>query len=146
VNNIYDWIPIINEIPSQIRAGSSSRLVGTNTCSDLLTEFNVQILYTAYGISTNPQLGIVGLRFSYVSGSFSWRCEENNDCIDPNVFTGAASDNNNIGLKPKPYNLRSSVTFKRVSSGGPSPYTPPPPRIYAVLPDDIWYPFNIPSV
>ena len=112
----------------------------------MLTDFGVEFLYTAYGASNNPQYAIVGARFNYTgTGSFQWRCKGKNACVDPAVYTGGDVSIANIGTVAQPFLLRSSVTFVKVSTVGTSLYTPPPPRIWATLPDDIWYPFYIPD-
>ena len=115
-------------------------------CANLLTNFGVEFLYTAYGSNINPQYAIVGARYNYTgAGTFQWRCRTKNDCIDPNIYTGGAISLSNIGTTPQPFQLRSSVSFVKVNTVGTSLYTPPPPQIWATLPDDVWYPFYIPD-
>ena len=146
VNNEFDWIPINNNIPSVVQAGATFAQTSTRTCSNLLTEFKVEFLYSAYGIASNPQLAIVGARYSYTVGSFSWSCDSNTDCVDPSVYTTGTENINNVGSATRPFQIKSSVTFVRVSTVGTSIYNPSPPSVFAALPDDIWYPFNIPSL
>jgi hypothetical protein len=143
-SNIYDWIKIID--PGAGLANGQGQLTDpTDACSNLLTSFDVQFLYTSYGISSNPQMAIVGARYSYTSGSFSWRCLNQDDCVDPNLYKGQMENPANIGQTSRPYSIRSSVSFVKVATIGTNLYTPPLPRIYPVLPNDVWYPFNIPT-
>ena len=144
VNNEFDWIPIINDIPAAIQAGSSSAQTASRTCSNLLTEFKVEFLYSAYGIASNPQLAVVGARYSYTTGSFSWICNSNSDCIDPQVYTTGTENVNNIGITVKPFQIKSSVSFVRIGSSS-TPYSSDSPSLISAMPDGIWYPFNIPS-
>jgi hypothetical protein len=134
VHNTFDWIPIIQVPPTVPQV--AEREVGK--CTQLLTAFNVQFLFAPFGISSNPQLAIVGARFNYTMGEFQWRCTSRADCVDP-------VDPNSPATTPRPFQIKSTVSFVRVPNSQPDPYTPVPPRIYAELPSDVWYPFNIPT-
>nr|KAJ3420380.1 Tectonic-1 [Polyrhizophydium stewartii] len=139
VSNVYDWIKIINNPPAAI-TGSQTITDAADTCSSLLTDFDVQVLYTYYGSSLGPQAAIVGVRFNYVKGQFQWRCLSPADCVNPSTY-GLASAT--PGSTPQRFRIRSSVSFVRVSTVGTSLYSPPAPRLVAQLPDDIWYPFTL---
>ncbi|KAJ3260839.1 Tectonic-1 [Boothiomyces macroporosus] len=143
--NVYDWIKIINNPPSALTGTTSSPGTGVGICSNLLTSFNVEFLYSSYGSTSDPQQAIVGARYSYTSGTFEWTCESVQDCVDPNIYVSGSESQSNIGTVKKPFQLSSTVSFVQVSTLTLQLYVPPPPKIYAELPDDIWYPFSIPT-
>eukprot|EP00842_Homolaphlyctis_polyrhiza_P002965 jgi/Hompol1/366/HPOL_005296-RA len=139
IENIYDWVAIINNPPTSL-TGTQTVTDIAGTCSSLLTQFSIQILYTLAGSQTNPQRAIVGVKYAYTSGSFTWRCLSQADCVDPTVY-GAASSSS---AATQPFRIRSTVSFLRVAGIGTTVYSPPAPQLVAKLPDDIWYPFSIP--
>ncbi|KAJ3270114.1 Tectonic-3 [Terramyces sp. JEL0728] len=143
--NVFDWIKIINNPPSAITGAVSSPGTSFGICSNLLTSFNVEFLYSSYGSTTHPQHAIVGARYSYTPGTFGWTCDSVRDCVDPNIYSAGTETITNIGTASKPFQLSSTVSFVQVSTLTSSLYIPPPPKIYAELPDDIWYPFSIPT-
>ncbi|KAI8899878.1 hypothetical protein BC833DRAFT_331467 [Globomyces pollinis-pini] len=146
VNNPFDWI-LVQSSPMEEITGSISLPQDTfGKCTNLLTSFDIQFLYTFYGSETNPQRAIVGARFSYTSGSFQWECKTRSNCVDPSTYSSPGSEAaSNIGTVPQPFPIRSSVSFVRVSTTGSKLFTPPPPKVFGEIPDDIWYPFKIPS-
>ncbi|KAH6598401.1 hypothetical protein BASA61_002871 [Batrachochytrium salamandrivorans] len=141
VNNIYDWIPVINNLPA-VLTGSVPVADTTGTCSSLLTDFGIQVLYTHYGATDHPQRAIVGVRYTYTAGKFQWRCLTPQDCVDPTVY-GAPAVAGGVSNSLQAFRIRSSVSFVRVSGVGTALFSPPAPRIAAQLPSDIWYPFNL---
>ncbi|KAK5664635.1 hypothetical protein QVD99_008186 [Batrachochytrium dendrobatidis] len=139
VENIFDWVPIINTVPTAL-TGTQSITDTVGTCSSILTGFDIQVLYTHLGVLTNPQRAIVGVRYSYTSGKFQWRCITPTDCVDPATY-GAASSG--VGTSTQTFRIRSSVSFVKVDSVGTALFSPPAPRLFTQLPNDIWYPFNL---
>jgi hypothetical protein len=126
-NNIYDWIDIVKTNIETINTQGDIE----GSCSKLLTSFNLQFLYSPFGSVANPQLAIVGARYYGTLGTFQWRCLDKLKC-DGNSTEQA-------------FQLKSSVSFIKVAGIGSASYTPDPPRIYAQLPSDVWYPFDIPG-
>jgi tectonic-1/3 len=143
VNNQYDWIKAIQD-PNSAVTGTVVQTDTLTTCANLLTNFDIEILYAKLGAATNPQSAIVGVRYKYTPGTFGWICDTPSDCVDPALYSGGAENTANIGLTAKPYKLRSSVTFAKVSENVAKLYVPPAPRLINPIPNDIWYPFNIP--
>lgn len=113
------------------------------TCSNILTQFGIEFLYTLLGSVSNPQRVIVGARYSYTTGTFQWRCKTPRDCVDPAIYTGGTEASANAGLSSRPFPIKSFISFVKVD-GESQLWTPLPPRIFAQLPNDVWYPFNIP--
>ena len=110
----------------------------------MLTSFDVQFLYSTYGSVNNPQYAIVGARYSSTFGNMQWKCAQKSDCVDNvNDYQNAAFAAGNVGSASRPFMIRNSVTFVKVSTVGSSLYTPASPQIWATLPDDIWYPFFV---
>ncbi|KAJ3303109.1 Tectonic-1 [Kappamyces sp. JEL0829] len=128
-NALSEWISVLDSRPSWLTASTSDP---NGSCSGLLTDFDIQFLYTALGSSANPQYAIVGARYQYTSGTFQWRCKTNAACTNYNTAT-------------LPFPIRNSVSFVLVSTTGTNLYSPPAPQIWATLPDDVWYPFQVPS-
>jgi tectonic-1/3 len=110
-----------------------------------LTNFDIEILFSYYGAGAKPQAAIVGARYSYIAGDFAWTCVSVDDCVDPAVYTGLAGSSTFTGTKVRPFKLRSSVTFVKVSNTGTKLFVPPAPQLINPIPNDVWYPFNIPT-
>jgi hypothetical protein len=64
------------------------------------------------------------LRYAYVAGQFQWTCIEPSDCVDPRAYL-SPSISNTFGLIPKPFQIRSSVTFVKVEKTASKLYVPP---------------------
>jgi hypothetical protein len=123
-------------------------------CTNLLTQFNVQVLVTPIGSKSNPQYAVVGLKYAYTSGSFVYRCFPGTGCVDARRFnatlnaavdalaaqaawTGSAS----TSIK-QAFRLSSTVTFQVVSEAS-VPYVPSAAQLGATLPSDMFYPFQL---
>ncbi|KAI8923874.1 hypothetical protein BC831DRAFT_468969 [Entophlyctis helioformis] len=142
VNNVYDWVKVINSPPADV-TGTQAITDTAGTCSSILTEFGIQVLYTYVGSRTNPQRAIVGMRFSYTAGKFEWRCLSQTDCVNPTTAHGAPAASAGVGINPQNFRIRSTVSFVQVPNVGTSLFSPPAPRLMAQVADDLWYPFRI---
>lgn len=76
--NLNDWVPVINNIPSLLTGAEPYADTQIGKCSNLLTDFQIQVLTSKVGSKYNPQTSIVGLRFVYNAGTFSYKCK--NSC------------------------------------------------------------------
>ncbi|KAI9093126.1 hypothetical protein DFS34DRAFT_274252 [Phlyctochytrium arcticum] len=119
-----DWLTVINALP----VGTPVSSADDSSCSNLLTNVNIEFLIADVGISTSPQPNIIGARFRPTLGSFSWSCANVIDCLS----------------STQPFHIASTVTFLYVR-GPPEMVLPPPPQLVKGLPDDIFYPFQIAS-
>ena len=138
--NVDDWVPIINAVPNSLTGTVPIIEPLAGTCTSILTEFNMEFLTAKFGSTSNPQLGIVGARYSYTSGSISYRCLNSLDCIKPSdLITGGS---NTPGATPQLFRIKSTVSFVPISDD-PSLVVPPAPRLIPPLPNDIFYPFSL---
>ncbi len=110
-------------------------------CSSLLTEFGIEFLVANFGSVDNPQQGIVGARYNYVSGSFQYRCLQTLDCVTPSTLDPALTAVV-PGATAQPFRLKSTVSFVQVEMDRTT-FVPPPPRLIPPLPNDIFYPFQL---
>ena len=101
-------------------------------------------MYSHFGAAKKAQAGIIGVRYSYIGGKFSWYCKDPSYCADPQVYSGAPTDATRIGAAVKPFRIRSSVSFVKVNNAAKL-FVPPAPQLINPLPADVWYPFNIPT-
>ncbi|KAI8813181.1 hypothetical protein BJ742DRAFT_849958 [Cladochytrium replicatum] len=129
VENVWDWIRVINTVPSSIIQDSLNDST-PGLCSPILTEFNIQILTARFGSQQMPQRGIVGARFNYIPGRLRFPCTVQADCAPGSNVT-------------KTFFLRATVTFAEIAGQEALMFVPPPPRLIPPLPDDIFYPFRI---
>ncbi|KAI8911712.1 hypothetical protein EDD86DRAFT_245973 [Gorgonomyces haynaldii] len=141
VNNVYDWIPVISNPPDLLSTVGD----GYSTCAGIVTSFDVEILYSYYGAAAKPQPAIVGIKYSYTTGTYRWFCENPSYCVDPNTYTSGSSAMGNIGTVTKPFQIRSSISFVKVSNVASKLFVPPAPQLINPIPNDVWYPFNIPT-
>ncbi len=102
-----------------------------NACENVLTEFNIYVLYSDFGSKLNPQSGIVGVRYELKLGSLQFQCPFPGACVQ---------DNSNMEQE---FNIKSSVTFTKVKGSDPMMLVPPPPKLTPPLPGDIFYPFQL---
>ncbi|KAJ3281566.1 Tectonic-1, partial [Blyttiomyces sp. JEL0837] len=134
VTLVDDWVPILVQ-----ELGDKSGIdQGPGICTSLLTEVDMQFLTADLGTSVNPQTAIIGARVVLTYGTFTYRCMNPDDCRGNNIGS-------NGNEKLQKFRLRNSVTFVKVSTGGAQPYVPPAPRLLPLLPDDLFYPFNLPT-
>ena len=110
------------------------------TCSSILTEFGIEFLTADFGSVDNPQRGIVGARFNYVSGSISYRCLDLLDCVDLSTINPGAPSA--VGTASQAFRIKSTVSFVNVGTDW-AMSVPPPPRLIPPLPNDIFYPFKL---
>ncbi|KAI9204739.1 uncharacterized protein BJ171DRAFT_599138 [Polychytrium aggregatum] len=127
--NVNDWVPILNNPPSALTGNSPVVDTLPGTCSSLLTELDVQVVYSDAGSKYEPQNTIVGVRVQYVSGRFQYRCLKVQDCL-------------NLG-QVQPFRIRNTVTFVPLSNAEPLMFVPPPPNLFPPIPDDLFYPFQL---
>ena len=114
--------------------------ITSGTCTSLLTEFDIQILYSEFGSIDNPQKGIVGIRYNYVSGSISYQCIDPVQCADISTLKGSGTSAS--GTNAQSFRIKSTVSFVEVATDKTS-FVPPPPRLVPPLPEDVFYPFNL---
>jgi tectonic-1/3 len=138
--NINDWVSILSTVPSSLTGNTPIVEPVAGTCGSILTEFNIEFLTANFGSTSNPQMGIVGARYSYVSGSISYRCLNSMDCIRPSDVIGGGS--NTPGATTQPFRIKSTVSFIPVADD-PNLVVPAPPRLIPPLPNDIFYPFSL---
>lgn len=86
-----------------------------------------------YGSVSNPQVGIVGMRFDYGVGNLKaicdpYRCGERFTTTAP-VFS---------------FDITTVVTYTFVETQNVQSYVPPMPVLIPSLPSDLFYPLQIP--
>ncbi|KND01191.1 uncharacterized protein SPPG_04281 [Spizellomyces punctatus DAOM BR117] len=124
-----DWIEVLGTLPTV--ASLVAQTVGGVTCSNLLTSIFIDFLVADTGTTTSPQPSIIGARYRYTTGSFTYRCINPSDCLS-------------LGSATQPFRISSAVSFVYVRQQ-PEMVVPAPPRLVKPLPDDVFYPFHIPS-
>ncbi|KAI9340921.1 hypothetical protein BDR26DRAFT_343261 [Obelidium mucronatum] len=132
--HVNEWVPIIVD-----NIGDNSQpATNPGTCSSVLTALDIQFITAKLGSSSNPQNVIIAARIIKTWGSFSYRCIHPNDC---RAVGGLLSS------KLQRFRVRAAVSFVGVNGGVGivQPFVPPPPRLIPLLPDDIFYPFNLPG-
>lgn len=126
VQNIQDWVELMNTVPDSTLTSSNSGAGDSGTCSDLLTEFNIQFLTLPIGTVSNPQMVILGARYEFISGQFSFRC------------VGSSCFNDK---QPQKFTIRSSITFVRASNSGFTSSSSSSSLNTISIPSDVFYPF-----
>ncbi|KAJ3031430.1 UNVERIFIED_CONTAM: Tectonic-3 [Siphonaria sp. JEL0065] len=132
--HVNEWISVIEDSVGD----NSQPATNPGTCSSVLTALDVQFITAKLGSSSNPQNVIIAARVIKTWGSFSYRCMLPNDCR----AVGGILPN-----RLQKFRVRATVTFIGVNGGVGivQPFVPPPPRLIPLLPDDIFYPFNLPG-
>ncbi len=87
-----------------------------------------------YGSVTNPQVGIVGLRFAYGVGDLKAIC-------DPH----RCGEGFSTAQKVFSFDITTVVTFTFVETQNVQSYIPPIPVLIPSLPSDLFYPLQIPA-
>ncbi|KAI8844692.1 hypothetical protein BJ741DRAFT_216953 [Chytriomyces cf. hyalinus JEL632] len=128
---IDEWVPVI----STDLGDSSQPSTNAGTCSSILTEINVEFITAKLGLNTNPQSAIIAARVTRTWGSFSYRCITPNDC---------RSVDGVLQSTKQKFRVRAAVSFLDIGQA-PQAFAPPAPRLVPLLPDDIFYPFSLPS-
>lgn len=125
-SNLNGWVKILKDIPDQL----VNPTVGPSldrTCVSLLTELSIYVFYTDLRSQSNPQSSIVGAKFIYQPGAFSYKCS-----------TPAACQNT---AKPQNFMIKSSVKWIKITDTDLKEYIPPPPPLLPKIPADVFYPF-----
>ncbi|TPX69088.1 hypothetical protein SpCBS45565_g02726 [Spizellomyces sp. 'palustris'] len=128
-----DWIEVLGTVPTV--TSLAAQTVGGTTCSNLLTSIFIDFLIADTGTTTSPQPSIIGARYRYTTGSFTYRCINPSDCLPATLSLGSAT---------QPFRISSAVSFVYVRQQ-PEMVVPAPSRLVKPLPDDVFYPFHIPS-
>eukprot|EP00735_Rhodelphis_limneticus_P014153 TRINITY_DN8153_c0_g1::TRINITY_DN8153_c0_g1_i1::g.7116::m.7116 TRINITY_DN8153_c0_g1::TRINITY_DN8153_c0_g1_i1::g.7116 ORF type:complete len:644 (+),score=141.02,sp/Q8BZ64/TECT1_MOUSE/24.50/3e-23,DUF1619/PF07773.6/1.9e-28,DUF1619/PF07773.6/1e+03 TRINITY_DN8153_c0_g1_i1:110-2041(+) len=117
--DLEEWVQLAFLSDSQIAVTWDST---TNTCYNVPTALNVQILTVDLGSWGNPQRRILSARFFVTTQD--WR-----------VSTLSATATRN-------FSLRQTVSFVNTPDQGLDYYIPPPPKTLPTVPDDFFYPFT----
>jgi len=109
-----DWLELIRDDPSKDPKWNEDELA----CSDLVTAAHITVLTSSYGASVDLQQQVVGVRLSFTKSTWRW-----------------------VQSPRQLYTV--TVAFASVPAGAAAEFVPPPPGIFAPLPDDVFFPFTV---
>ena len=115
-----DWLPIPPPLPA------SSAVLTTTLCQSMVVGLDINIIYTASGLKSNPQFTVLAATAAYLT----------QDIIRPLDATPASA----VQLS-----LSSAVTFTYKPPATSETIFASPPRVLPPLPSDIFYPFIMDS-
>lgn len=88
------------------------------SCSNLVTAANITVLTSSFGAAVDLQRQVIGARLSFSKSTWRW-----------------------VQSPRQLYTV--TVSFVDVPAGAAAEFVPPPPGIFAPLPDDVFFPFTV---